>query len=523
MGQAPHQSKINIIEITDRDIANIGRWPWDRSWHATMVSVLKKLGVKYVYYDILFSEPSDEEKEDALLEASLKENTNVYLPYVFQSAPFDIKNTLFPLKRFTASLKGTGAMNIYRDEDGMIRDIPLLFDTAEGRLPHVAFKIALDYSVSDIKEVNSKYLIISGSGGDFRIPLVKKNRMFINWLGKWQSTFKHYSFLDVLTAYKNLSEGKSHEIDLKEFKDSICLIGVTAIGLYDIISVPMEAQYPGIGVIATTVDNIVNKKFIYFPPAILNILIIYLLVILPVFAMMGTHPFRESVFVMLGGMAYFVTCLFLFRAGIMINMGVPLLTLAVSSISVGASNFIYISAERKKFLKMAITDGLTDLYNIKYFKLLLETEIVFAAKDPEKKIAIIMGDVDNFKKFNDTYGHQVGDLVLREVANVMKSGSRSSDIVARYGGEEMITLLIGADLKGAMAIAEKVRKNIENCTIKDEKNTYKVTISFGVAAYKDKDTVDSIIKRADEGLYMAKREGKNRVSVSGGTPGSSEV
>jgi diguanylate cyclase (GGDEF)-like protein len=161
---------------------------------------------------------------------------------------------------------------------------------------------------------------------------------------------------------------------------------------------------------------------------------------------------------------------------------------------------------------MSVTDGLTGLYNIRYFKMLLETEIMFAKMDPHKKFSIIMGDIDHFKHFNDRYGHQVGDLVLKEVGAVLKASVRSLDMVARYGGEEMIILLRGALLKDGLAVAEKIRKNVEGLVIKDERGTYKVTISLGVASFAREDNVDLIIKKADDSLYRSKETGRNRVS-----------
>jgi diguanylate cyclase (GGDEF)-like protein len=89
---------------------------------------------------------------------------------------------------------------------------------------------------------------------------------------------------------------------------------------------------------------------------------------------------------------------------------------------------------------------------------------------------------------------------------------RTSDIVARYGGEEMILLLRGTGLKDALNIAEKLRKAVENTLINDQHNTYRVTVSFGVAEFKPEDNADNLIKRADEGLYKAKQQGRNRVS-----------
>jgi diguanylate cyclase (GGDEF)-like protein len=265
--------------------------------------------------------------------------------------------------------------------------------------------------------------------------------------------------------------------------------------------------------VATAIEDILSKRFMYTPPGYVNIIIIFLLSILPAFLMLEHHPLRGNILVFVSAVVYFTACLLLFRFGIKIDMSVPLLSMLASSISVGASNFVRVFAERKKFFTMAITDGLTGLYNIKYFKMLLDTEIMFASLDPSKKFAIVMSDVDHFKKFNDTYGHQVGDLVLKEVAGILKAGLRSTDIIARYGGEEMIMLLMGNDIKGAQIIGEKIRKAMEDHVVRDEKNSYKVTSSFGIATYRPNDTVDSIIKRADEALYQAKEQGRNKVCV----------
>ena len=215
---------------------------------------------------------------------------------------------------------------------------------------------------------------------------------------------------------------------------------------------------------------------------------------------------------MIGGVYLFVSYA-LFRSNILIDFVPQFLGLLSSHLIVETYNFIRISVERQTFFTMSITDGLTGLYNIRYFKMLLQTDLMLAGVDRNKKLAIVMSDVDHFKKFNDTYGHQVGDLVLKGVANVLKGSVRSYDIVARYGGEEMIILLRGSSLDDAMTIAEKVRKNVEHCIVKDPANTYKVTISLGVSFFQQGDTVDSIIKRADDGLYKAKTSGRNCVST----------
>ena len=508
-GKMPYSPRIIIIEISDSDIAAIGRWPWQRSWQAAMVRALSRLGAKYIYFDIIFSEASDE-KDDLLLEESIKEAGSVYLPFVFQDTAYDISNAVMPLKRFSSFIRGTGAVNIYPDIDGTLRRIPLVFQNKDEIYPHIALQIAADYTGTNIREVNSRYLTLYGKNAEIKIPLVEKNKMLLNWAGDWQNTFKHYSFLEILAAYKDIQDGKLPLINAGYFKDSICMVALTAIGLYDIKPIPLQPEYPAIGVVATAISDILEKKFLYTPAGWLNILILYLLCLIPAFLIFGEKPLKETVFIFLLGINFILANFLLFKNGIRINLATPMIALMTTSLTVGTYNFVRVAMERQNFFKMAVTDGLTGLFNIRYFKMLLETEIMMASSDPTKQFTIIMNDIDHFKKFNDTYGHQVGDLVIKEVAAVLKTSVRVSDVAARYGGEEMIVLLRGTPLKDGLLVGEKLRKNVEAAMVKDQDNTYKVTSSFGIATFHSGDTVDSIIKRADDGLYRAKESGRNR-------------
>lgn len=504
----PH---IIIVEITDDDIAKVGRWPWKRSWHAAITQALTDLGAKSIYFDIIFSESSDEQ-DDSIFEEALKRSKNVYLPFAFQSGEFNVASAFVPIKRFASHIKGTGATNIWPDDDGIIRRIPLLIPANKTIYPHVALKIALDYTNFTLQEIDPRYLRINRPGAQHFIPLDDKNTFLINWIGKWQHTFKHYSFLDVLAIYKDHLDNTLPSKELQEFKDSICLIGLTAVGLYDIKAVPVQPEYPGLGVVATTISNIINLRFIYTPLHWINVLALFILTLLPAFLISGDHPIRETIIVISLAIVYFIINFILFAYGLWMDFTTALLGFSLSSFCVGTYNFVRIAIERQNFFKMSVTDGLTGLFNIRYFKMLLETEMLMARTDATKKFAIVMSDVDHFKIFNDTYGHQVGDLVLKEVAGALKTTARSSDIVARYGGEEMIVLLRGVGIKDAMIVAEKFRKAIENQVVKDEKNSYKVTASLGVSIFRNDDTVDSLIKRADDGLYKSKEGGRNCTS-----------
>jgi len=159
-------------------------------------------------------------------------------------------------------------------------------------------------------------------------------------------------------------------------------------------------------------------------------------------------------------------------------------------------------------------DGLTTLWNQKYFKEHLYREIE-KAKRYKNNLSLIMMDVDLFKKFNDTYGHQTGDIVLKSIASVLHDKSRTTDIAARYGGEEFSVILPMTDEAGAIIFAERVRRAIEKLEILDINGNPvgKVTASLGVSYYDNYDlTLNEFIERADESLYVCKDRGRNCVT-----------
>ena len=136
-------------------------------------------------------------------------------------------------------------------------------------------------------------------------------------------------------------------------------------------------------------------------------------------------------------------------------------------------------------------------------------------------VGLVLLDLDDFKAVNDTYGHQQGDLVLREVARVLRETSREIDEPARYGGEELAVVLPGTDLEGAYNLAERVRAGIEELALPllDGEGTLAVTASFGVATLPGSaDDMRELVAAADEALYRAKRAGKNRTVRAEASP-----
>jgi diguanylate cyclase (GGDEF)-like protein len=166
----------------------------------------------------------------------------------------------------------------------------------------------------------------------------------------------------------------------------------------------------------------------------------------------------------------------------------------------------------------ATTDGLTGLLSRRRFDEALESEVERNRRFPDQSVGLILLDIDDFKKVNDTHGHQVGDDVLREVARVLRETSREIDFPARYGGEELAVVLPGTSLEGSYEMAERVRVGIEALAVAlDGDEVLKVTASFGAAAMPAAGSdPGALLNAADAALYEAKRTGKNRTVRAAG-------
>lgn len=166
-------------------------------------------------------------------------------------------------------------------------------------------------------------------------------------------------------------------------------------------------------------------------------------------------------------------------------------------------------------LEMSSTDMMTHL-KLKYYFFNLLTEAIDAAFLNNQHVAVIMFDIDFFKKFNDTYGHECGDFVLKSVADLIRKNLRESDVASRYGGEEFTCLLLDAGKEEAMAVAERIRTTINEHDFVYNKQHLHVTISGGVSVFDaEKNLVSSpneFVNQADQGLYMSKNNGRNRVT-----------
>ncbi len=178
----------------------------------------------------------------------------------------------------------------------------------------------------------------------------------------------------------------------------------------------------------------------------------------------------------------------------------------------------------KRTEELATTDGLTGLYNRRHLTETLTREMERAQRNPSTRFALVISDIDHFKKVNDTYGHPMGDEVLRRVGKILKSHiQRKTDLVARYGGEEFVLILADTNAENARAVIDKIRAAVAKEVFESEGRTFRVTMSAGVAAYPDDIGIqpgtpatvlkETLVERADRALYFSKESGRNRSTL----------
>jgi two-component system, cell cycle response regulator len=187
----------------------------------------------------------------------------------------------------------------------------------------------------------------------------------------------------------------------------------------------------------------------------------------------------------------------------------PTLEVLASHIAVSLSNARMV----KRLEELATSDGLTGLYNKRALLDMVETKIAAAARF-SRKLSVFTIDLDHFKNVNDTYGHDIGDVVLKGLGGILRKTKRATDVVARFGGEEFVVLCEETDTEGAKLVAERVREELQKTTFHTPKGGLNVTCSIGVATFPEAGRDwETLFKASDEALYISKKSGRNRVTA----------
>ena len=536
---------IVIVTIDDASyeylLEKYGEWPVPRDVYAQFINYIEKQNPKAIAFDLMFVESMKSKiGADMALAKAINSNDNVYTAMNFDDQSFEVRQPKKLPKDITVGVKNSskidfsdgltftncrsilpqilngtpniGMINILRADDGILRKMPPFMVYQGDFYPHLALLVGLKYLEQNKNEKMKNFYIDKYSNlklGDRSIPLDKDGGAILNWYGPAGQTFREVPFYKIIKA---MNENKSAEIF--NFKNKIICIGTTAVSLYDVKSVPVDKLYPGLEVHATYINNLIDNNFIKKVDISVDIFISVFLAISIGFIVLRT----TSTFIALGTtiltiVGYIILSYYLMKfCNLWVAIILPITFIALIFIAAYIVKYVLKSRDFEYQYKLATTDGLTDLYNHRYFQeqMIMQTE---NCKRYNSLFSLILIDIDFFKRFNDIYGHQSGDAVLRQVAQKLKKNIRSTDIACRYGGEEMSIILPNADNDEAIITAQKICQTIAEKPFKlanDKEST--VTISLGVSTYpQDGKTPSEIIEQADKRLYIAKENGRNQV------------
>lgn len=194
-------------------------------------------------------------------------------------------------------------------------------------------------------------------------------------------------------------------------------------------------------------------------------------------------------------------------------LGIIILTVLIEAVFVFRPMVAKVSDFARRIQHDAHHDHLTGLLNRRAFYLMSE-QVASLAQRNKRPLCVLMIDIDHFKKINDRFGHDAGDIAIKRVSKVLKTCSRKSDIIARFGGEEFIVLLPETDIHGALIVGEKVRSEVMDSSFEFDGQQISMTVSCGVAERQpDLIHLDSLVTQADKALYEAKQTGRNKICV----------
>ncbi|DAB00027.1 TPA: hypothetical protein CPT92_01905 [Candidatus Gastranaerophilales bacterium HUM_13] len=534
---------IVVLAVDDASLESLwekyGEWPIPRNVYADLINYLEAQKPQSIIFDLMFIKSIRTSADaDRYLADTMNKFNNIYTGMNLDDQPSSLRipidlpdrlalniendsNIDFSQKSYkncrpimSSLIDGKvniGMTNVQRASDGILREITPIMMYKDKYYPYLSFKAGADY----IEQKNAKDFVIDANSNlkvfDTKIPLTKDGNAILNWYGP-SGTHTIIPMYEVINAMTGTNKSLNTKFD---FKDKVIIIGTTATALQDNKSVPIQnIIYPGVEVHATFFNNMLDNNFIRKTDAFTDIIIITsVIAIVGAIVMLSTSTLFASLSTILFGIAYLFISYYLME---LYNLWIPVVMPVISIMAAFALSFLakYLLKARdfEYQYKLATIDGLTELYNHRYFQDTLRKQIDIARRY-NQAFSLIIIDIDFFKKFNDTYGHQAGDAVLRQVAKILKNNSRATDYVCRYGGEEMTIILPNTSAEDALFNANRICKAVAetpfHLTPVDKVN---VTISLGVSTFPDNaQTPQDLIEWADKGLYYAKEHGRNQV------------
>ncbi len=532
-------SDIVIIAVDDATyeyiLENYGEWPLPRDVYANIINYLEKYSPQAIAFDMMFVKSlKSESNADLALISTFKKYNNLFTSMNFDNQSPDLRTPPELPDKLTLNIENNskidfsdltytncrkildgiidatsniGIINVSRSDDGVLRKMPLIVKYKDKFYPQLALKVGLNY----LGETGNKFEIDKNSNlkiGGREIFLDKDGSAIINWYGSAGT----YTYIPMYQLIKAVN-GEKTEMDY-DFSNKIIYFGTTAASLFDIKTVPTGKIYPGVEIQATFLNNLIDNNFIRKVDRGYTIALSILLALLIASVVSRVNSAFTASLMSLS--TYFIYLLISYYAMKFGNLWLEVIYPLIFSIFAFTCAYIikYLIKSRDFELqyKLATTDGLTELYNHRYFQEQIRMQVE-QSKRYNTSFSLIIIDIDFFKKFNDTFGHQSGDAVLREVAQTLKRNVRATDIVCRYGGEEMSIILPNTSKDEAFSTAQKICERVASKRFKlfSGKET-NVTISLGVSTFPaDGESAVDIIEAADKRLYNAKNNGRNQV------------
>lgn len=518
-----------------------GEWPLPRDIYVKLVEYLESQNPQIIAFDLMFVKSfKSAPQADIALINTMKKYNNLYTAMNLDNQPGDLRkppelpeklsvnvanysDVNFEDLTFTNCRKildgildvseNIGMINVSRADDGILRKMPLFVKYHDKYYSQLGLKVAIDaINSSEGNSIDPHNFVIDKDSnlllGSRKIFLDEDGSAILNWYGA-NGVYDQVPMYKLIKAVNGDAKDSGYD-----FKNKIIYFGTTASALFDIKTTPTDKTVPGVEVQATFVNNLLDNNFIVKADKAVTIFSGIILALLIGFCVMRITSAFTASFASVS--IYFLYLLASYYAmkyfNIWLEVIYPLILSLLAFISAFIVKYLIKSRDFEQQYKLATTDGLTDLYNHRYF----QEQMLMAVENSKRygtEFSLIILDIDFFKKFNDTFGHQAGDAVLRQVAHTLKKNVRATDIVCRYGGEEMSIILPNTPKEEAYTTAQKICERVASNKIKlsNDKES-NVTISLGVATFPhDGSTPSEIIDCADKRLYNAKHNGRNQV------------
>lgn len=541
---------IVIVTIDDASFEYLtnkyGEWPLPRTVYADLINFIEQQNPLSISFDLMFvSSLKSNTDADNKLASAMNKYDNILTGMNFDDMAYEVRqpanlparlqmtvdnkskvdfqNLTFTncrpiLSQIINSNTKIGILNIVRSSDGIVREFPAVVKYQNGFYPNLAFLTALNYQSKLDKKPYNAITIDKSSNvivGNKKIPMNFDGGLILNWYGHSGETYEHIPLYKLVM----LMNGETIK-EQYDFNNKIVFVGTTATSLADVKSIPITGAgetYPGVEIYATFVNNFMDNNFIKKATPATNILLTVILTLIVGTVVLRTNSTLIAVATaIVTAVGYSLLTYFVMMfANIWLDVVVPVITIFAIFLIAYIVKYVIKSRDFEHQYKLATTDGLTELYNHRYFQDQMRMQIANCQRY-NTEFSMIIIDIDHFKSFNDTYGHQAGDAVLKQVAQTLKNNSRATDIVCRYGGEEMSIILTNTDKEEAMKKAERVCSAVAERVFKlSATQTVHVTISVGVSTFpEDGETPQQIIEIADQGLYYAKEHGRNQVGLA---------